>query len=147
MIFLRKRGQRLGCFEVSTPPTRGAGQREKKLGLGHALWVEERCLASGGKLYTESPMVSTGGSPPPVNPWVSGSPAHQPPLVPSATSVVPSPVCKPLVTAGDASASAAIAQSAAEPGAVGDRLTGAPASAIRTRCVCGAAERVRFTRK
>ncbi len=79
----------------------------EETGEAHARWVEERCLASGGKLYTESPMVSAGGSQPPMNPWVSGSPTHLPPLVPSATSVVPSPVCKPLVTAGDASASAA----------------------------------------
>lgn len=76
---------------VSTPPTRGAGQWEKKLGWVRALRVEEGCLASGGKLYTDSPMVSAGGSQPPVNPWVS---------------VVPGPVCKPLVTIEPAHAGA-----------------------------------------
>ena len=76
---------------VSTPPTRGAGQWEKKLELGQAHGGEERGLASGGKLYTDSPMVSAGGSHPPVNPWVS---------------VVPSPVCKPLVTSAPAHAGA-----------------------------------------
>ena len=74
---------------VSTPPTLGAGQREKKLGMREVAIAKEGCLAGGGKPYTESPMVCTGGSQPLVNPWVS---------------VVPSPVCKPLVTVAGARA-------------------------------------------
>jgi len=78
--------------KVSTPPTRDAGQWEKKLGLCRVSGAKKSGLASGGKPYTESPMVSAARSQRAVNPWVS---------------VVPSLVCKPLVTAVHAHARAA----------------------------------------
>jgi len=60
--------------------------------LGRAFRAKRSCLAAGGKPYTVTPLVSAIGHQLIVNPWVS---------------VVLSPVCKPLVTSVNASASAA----------------------------------------
>ena len=74
---------------VSTPPTLAWGNGRRNLGEATVLVHERAAWPAGGKLYTGTPMVSASGSRPPVNPWVS---------------VVPSLVCKPLVTAARASA-------------------------------------------